>query len=499
MINKVIVLGSGSAGLISALTLKRKLPQLEVRIVRDPDIPVIGVGEGTTPNIPRHLFEYLGIKQKRFYELAEPTWKLGIRFLWGTRGGFNYTFAPQLDAHVRGLRMANGFYCGDKFENVDLPGALMNEGKAFERQSSRGPDIHPWHAFHIENHKLVNALEEVAVESGVLFTDGKMVRAERAEHGVKAIHLADGQRLEADLFVDCSGFSSELLGGVMEEPFESFGQTLFCDRAVVGGWERSDEPILPYTTAETMDSGWAWQIEHEHFINRGYVYASDMISDDEAAGEFKRKNPKTPDSPRVVKFKSGCHRNMWAGNVVAIGNAGGFVEPLEATALMVVCSHAKILTEFLQNSLLDPGKTYRDLYNRITGDTWREIRDFLGLHYWANRADDTPFWQRCREETDLSGIQGLLDFYKENGPSRYLSHQLPNSLSDFGIEGYLVMLIGNQVPYDKSYEIERNEDKTWNHWCAALGSRAKRGIGVKEALEHVRHRNWKWETAAGRR
>ena len=169
--------------------------------------------------------------------------------------------------------------------------------------------------------------------------DGKVTGSERRpEGGIAAVHLEDGRRLAADFFIDASGFRSELLGRALEEPFVSFDRSLFCDRAVVGGWERTDEPILPYTTAETMDAGWAWQIEHEHHVNRGYVYSSQAISDDEAAAEFLRKNPKAPQSPRVVKFRSGRYRRQWVDNVVAIGNAGGFVEPLEATALMIVCA-----------------------------------------------------------------------------------------------------------------------------------------------------------------
>src|SRR6478752_3489847 len=111
MIQNILVLGAGSAGLIAAISIKRKIPQLNVRVVRSPSIGVIGVGESTTPIFPRHIFEYLGIPRKRFYELAQPTWKLGIKFLWGSRGRFDYTFNRQLDSHYPELAKATGFYC----------------------------------------------------------------------------------------------------------------------------------------------------------------------------------------------------------------------------------------------------------------------------------------------------------------------------------------------------------------------------------------------------
>ncbi|MEO5915239.1 MAG: tryptophan 7-halogenase [Luteolibacter sp.] len=492
MIKSILVVGSGSAGLIAALSLKRKIPEITVRIVRSPEIGVIGVGEGTTPNFPVHLFEYLGISRKRFYEMAGPTWKLGVKFLWGPRKRFDYSFAPQLDAHWSDLPKPHGFYCDDEFAGVHLSSALMREDMVFTRQQNGCPDVQPWHAFHIENKKFVDVLEEVAVEVGVEIIDGKVIGVDRGPQGVTAVHLEDGQRLEADFFVDASGFRSELLGKALEEPFVSFDKTLFCDRAVVGGWERTDEPILPYTTAEAMNSGWSWQIEHEFHVNRGYVFSSQFISDDEAADEFMRKNPKISGTPRVVKFRSGCYRRLWVDNVVAVGNAGGFVEPLEATALMIVCSHCKTLVDFLLHTSLKPTKTLRDLYNDLVFDTWKDIRDFLGLHYKVNTAMDTPFWKHCQADTDLSGIAELLKFYEENGPTGFCRYRIPTSQSDFGIEGYFTMLVGNKVPYKNHHKATPAERAIWEAHLMELKQQAKAGISVKDALAYVRHPGWTW-------
>ncbi|MBB5350775.1 tryptophan halogenase [Haloferula luteola] len=492
MIQKVLVVGSGSAGLIAALSLKKKIPRLEVKIVRDPDLGVIGVGEGTTPNFPTHLFDYLGISRGEFYRRAEPTWKLGIRFDWGPRGRFDYTFGRQLDSHWPGLERPVGFYCDDEFSHVDLPAALMREDKVFLRQANGCPDIQPWHAFHIENEKFVEVLESYAAEWGVEITDGKLVSTEQDATGITALVLGDGRRLEADFFVDASGFRSELMGRALEEPFEPFDKTLFCDRAVVGGWERTREPILPYTTAEQMDVGWCWRIEHEHRINRGYVYCSDMISDEEAAAEFRRKNPKAPESPRVVRFRSGAYQRMWVKNVVAIGNAAGFVEPLEATALMVVCSHSRTLIDFLLHCELEPTPSMVALYNEQASEGWKDIRDFLGLHYQLNTAGKTDFWRRCREETDLSGIASLLEFYRENGPTGFCRYRTGRTNSDFGIEGYLVMLVGQQAPYEKRHPATPEETTLWRQRREQLAKAASGGLTVAEALAYIRHPAWEW-------
>ncbi len=493
MIKKILVLGSGSAGLIAALSLKRKLPQLDIQVVRSPELGVIGVGEGTTPNFPRHLFEFLGISRKRFYELAEPTWKLGIRFLWGERKRFDYTFDLQLDHTAANLPAPNGYYCDDDFSRVSVPSALMWHGKAFPRQENGCPDIQGWHAFHIENKKFVDVLELVAREQGVTLIDGRVVSSERGPKGVTAVITEDGRRIEADFFVDSSGFRSELLGKTLQEPFVSFDKSLFCDRAVVGGWERGpDEPILPYTTAETMDSGWAWQIEHEHHVNRGYVYCSQAISDDQAAEEFTRKNPKAPKSPRLVKFRSGCYRRLWVDNVVAVGNAAGFVEPLEATALMIVCSHTQTLVEFLNRSELNPTPTLRDLYNDLAYAGWNDIRDFLALHYKVNTALDTPFWRQCRNDTDVGGIKQLLEFYAENGPTGFCRYRLPRTENDFGVEGFLVMLVGNKVPYAAKHNPTNIERQIWESRRRHFDQVAEKALTVKEALAYIRHPGWTW-------
>jgi tryptophan halogenase len=499
MIKDVLILGAGSAGLLAALSIKRKIPQLTVRVVRSPELGVIGVGEGTTPNFPRHIFDYLGISRKKFYEMAEPTWKIGIRFLWGPRRRYDYTFSLQMDSHWSDLPRPNGYYCDEDFSCTDVASACLRHDKAFPRQPNGCPDIQSWHAFHIENKKFVDVLELVARDAGVEILDGKVTATEpgpalpNGEPTIAGVVLEDGRRLVADFFLDASGFRSELLGRALAEPFVSYDRSLFCDRAVVGGWERQpDEPILPYTTAETMEAGWAWQIEHEFHVNRGYVYSSQAISDEQAVEEFTRKNPRAPKSPRVVKFRSGRYRRQWVGNVVAIGNAGGFVEPLEATALMVVCAECQTLVEFLKHCAFRPTETMRRLFNRLMEETWDDIRDFLALHYKFNTLLDTDFWRACQNDTDLGGLPALLEFYSENGPTGFARYLLRDHDNNFGIEGYLVHLVGMKVPYRARHAATPAERATWEAHRARFTAAALNGIGVKEALGFVRHPGWQW-------
>ena len=487
-----LVLGGGSAGLLAALTIKRYMPsETSVRVVRSPDIGVIGVGESSTPNVPFHLFQYLGIPERRFYALVEPTWKMGIHFIWGPRAFFEYTFEIQLDSRFPQLPRPNGYYCDDDFTNISLAGALMAKNRAFARQpAGGGPIIPPGHALHLENVKFVAGLEVFARERGIEIIDGKVQQVERGPAGVAAIVLEDGRRLAADFFIDASGFRSELLGRTLEEPYISFSDSLFNDRALVGSWQRTDEATLPFTTAETMDAGWCWRIDHEKEINRGYVYCSSAISDDEARAEFQRKNPKAQIRDRIVHFRSGRYERSWVGNVMAIGNACGFVEPLESTGLMVICWQMQTFVELMQ--FVGPTDGVRNLFNRKWSETWDEIRDFLVLHFWGNTRLDTPYWQHCRNDANLAGFTPLLEFYQENGPTGYGRYFLKNTGSQFGIEGFLVLMAGQKVPYRNRHVPTEAELDFINAKRAQFKAQAATGLAVEEALAFIRHPQWRW-------
>ena len=493
-IESVVVLGGGSAGFIAALTLKRELPRLKVTVLRSPDIGIIGVGEGTTPGVPLHLFGYLGVDIAEFYRVAQPTWKLGLKFLWGPRPYFNYTFTPQCDWKWERLSRPNGFYCAEDFEYADAVSALMTHGNVFVRQASGEPYIGSAWGFHIENDKFVAFLESCAARSGLEVVDDTVSEVKRDKSGAIAdLRLKSGGRLAADFYVDCSGFRSMLIGQAFKEPYISYKPTLFCDRAVVGAWDRLEGPILPYTTVETMDAGWCWQIEHESRVIRGYVYSSDFLSDDKAEKELRAKNPRIG-ATRVIKFPSGRYRNAWVENACAIGNASGFVEPLEATSLAVICNESRLLAEMLSGCDAHPTPSLRALYNRLVGLVWDEIREFLGIHYRFNTRLDTPFWRACRSDVKLAESLGFIEFFRENGPSARGAQLLPRAQTEsaFGIEGYLTMLVGQKVPYEQGYRPSAQERDTWAKIQGEHRAAGAAGVSIRDALAAIRKPEWKW-------
>lgn len=492
-ISSVVVLGAGSAGFMAALTLKRKLPHLSVHVVRSPQIAIIGVGEATTVVFPRHFFEYLKLKPREFYHEARPTYKMGIRFLWGPRKDFVYTFSYEYEKrHPQCLRN-NGFYYSDDEPWLGNASAFMLHNKVFPRRPDGMPQFHNNHAFHIENVTYVGWLENRCRELGVLVTDAT-VQAETGGDGIAALITENGQRITADLYVDASGFRSELLGRALNEPFISYADTLFSDRAVIGGWNRAPgEAILPYTVAETMDAGWCWQIDHEQVIHRGYVYGSAFISDEAAREEFLRKNPRVnPEETKFIKFRSGRYERSWVGNVVAIGNAAGFVEPLESTALQVICVECSSLTDALLDSLCEPTPTMVKLYNKYNGDQWDDIRNFLAVHYKFNTRYDTPFWRAVRADAKLHGAEPIVEWYQENGPSVLAGVTLVHPSNSFRMDGFLALLVGQNVPYQKRYEPTVAEREFWRKYRSELVVEAKRGMTSEEVLKILHAPETKW-------
>jgi tryptophan halogenase len=492
-VSSVVVLGAGSAGLLAALTLKRKLPHLRVRVVRSPEIGVISVGEATTIVFGRHLFDYLKIKPQQFYEGAQPTWKMGIRFKWGPRKEFVYTFSFEYEQRRPEMPRNNGFYYSDEQPWLGIASAFMLQDKVFPRRPDGLPLFHNNHAFHIENVTFVGWLEKFCRNIGVDITDAT-AKAETGGEGIAALVTDKGERITGDLFVDASGFRSELLGRALNEPYISYADTLFSDRAVIGGWQRAtDEPILPYTVAETMEAGWCWRIDHEHLINRGYVYSSGFISDDAAREEFLRKNPKVaPDTTRIIKFRSGRYARGWVGNVVGIGNAYGFVEPLESTALQVLCIEVSTLADALLDCRCEPNPSMVRLYNRYNNEQWDDIRNFLAIHYKFNKRIDNRFWRAVQADAKLHGAEEIVQWYQENGPSVLAGAALVHPSNSFRLDGFMALLVGQNVPYQKVHQPTPAEQKIWQEYREQLAAQARAGMTSEEVLHAIRRPGLKW-------
>lgn len=459
-ISSVLVVGAGTAGLISALMIRRFNPDLDIQVIYSPRIGHIMVGEGTVGTTPIMFHDRMGLDRTAFYETVQPTPKLGVRFLWGPRPVFHYTFELALSGQAgAGCQLPLGYACPsqDAMTGFSFGSALMSANRVHTADDGRSPALpRPGTAYHFENQLFVDFLAETCRQQGIVLTPAELKDVETGERGVTRVKCDEGRTFEADLYVDASGFSGALIHRGLGEPYVSMRDHLFCDRAVVGGWARGeDEPLRPYTTAETMDAGWCWQIEHRSIVNRGYVYCGDFLDDDAAEAEYRAKNPKAGDT-RIVRFESRHIRRAWVGNVVAIGNTNGFVEPLEATNIQVISSFAIRLAAALSATRrVTPAQT--EAFNSYVETTWRSVRDFLALHYKYNTRLDTPFWRHAREATPLGDVAPMVEHYHAVGPDPYGMDALLPKGDIFGVEGYLAILVGCEAPYRRLRSVSAEE------------------------------------------
>jgi tryptophan halogenase len=492
VVKRVIVLGGGSAGFMAALALKVKMPDLAVVVIRSRDIGIIGVGEGSTVNLTAFLHRYLSVNPKTFYQIAQPTWKLGLRFRWGKRPHFYYPFdAMQLVQPRPELAKPPGFYCDAEMDGADLMSAMMALNRVFGRTPKGEIQFHNNFSYHFENDKFVAFLEAFAQSAGIQIVEDTVGEVRQDESGITGLLLKSGRIETADLYVDSSGFASLLLGKALGEPFSDFKSSLFCDRAIVGGWERQGEAILPFTSCDTMNAGWCWQIEHIGRINRGYVYCSSFISDEEAEREFRAVAPKVGPS-RIVRFVTGRYERNFVKNVVAIGNANGFVEPLEATALGMIAVQSRLLADSLSAADRQIRNTYRNLINRQHKLLWDSTRGFISIHYKFNDRLDTPFWQECRAKADISAAAGPVEYYQENGPDGFFGSLVVGEHDPFAIGGWVNLLLGQRVPYKHHHHATDTEKQAFTNLRERHFQMAKTALTTEEILAMVRSPQWRW-------
>lgn len=438
----LIVLGGGTAGYFAAISLKRRYPALEVTVVEAPNIPIIGVGEATTTLMPPFLFGELGIDPVELHERVRPTFKLGICFDWGPSRAprFGYPFGqtePLAAAAHDGTLLTQS-----------LVQMLMETGRApiVEREDGTVQSLLPEakFAYHLDNASFVGFLAEHARRCGVRHLAAEVVRAETDPAATKIVrlHARDGRVLEADLYVDATGFRSTLLGGTLGSPFLSFASSLFCDAAVVGEIPAAEGELRPCTGAERMDAGWTWDIAVEGARHRGYVHSSAYLSLEDAEAELRRKNPHIT-ALWSLRFRSGRRADFLRGNVVAVGNAYGFVEPLESTALHMVILELAWLRAGLGEGPLPhaPPADAVARMNEAVGGHWDYLRWFLALHYKLSPRCETPFWRACHHDTDLSGLDPLLAGLRERGVSSEDREPIPFDPA-FGRSGLLTMILG---------------------------------------------------------
>lgn len=421
---RVVVLGGGTAGWMTAAGIARMLPGLaKVQLVESEDIGIVGVGEATLPHI-RSFVEKLGIDEAAFMKATHATFKLGIDFRdfghigesyihpFGSFGeelkgvGFHHYW---LELQRQGLARPLGDY------SLAVTAALANRFRPPAQDDTLGSTY--GYAYQFDATLFGPFMREFGTSIGVERHEGLVTSVERdSESGdVTALCLNDGRRIEGDLFIDCSGFRSLLLGQELGAGWEDWTHWLPCDRAAAMPCAHATDDIRPYTTATAMPAGWRWQIPLQHRMGNGYVFSSAHLSEDQACETIRASAEGKPlADPRILRFRPGRRTQSWSHNVIGVGLASGFLEPLESTSIYLAQMAITYLIElFPIGGGID--SCDRDEFNRLVDMEYDRVRDFLILHYNATTRDDSDFWNHVRTMKVPDSLADKLELWRRAG------------------------------------------------------------------------------------
>jgi tryptophan halogenase len=423
-LRKILIVGGGTAGWMAAAAISKVYPdrRLEIEVIESSEIGIVGVGEATIPPILT-MNGLLGIDENEFIRKTRATFKLAIQFVdWmgpGTRylhpfGRIGFGGLPlPIFYYWRRFRAERGDEAGTLWD-YSLTSQAALAGKFQRRLPFRNVQGDTAYAFHFDASLYARFLRELAEGNGVVRHDAKITGHELDGDGfVEAVMLEDGRRMEADLFIDCSGFRGLLIGGALGTGYEDWTHWLPCDRAVAMPSEFMPE-IPPFTQSTARSAGWQWRIPLQHRTGNGIVYCSSFMGEDEAASILSGNLP-TPAAgdPRFLRFTTGKRKVFWNKNVVALGLASGFLEPLESTSIHLIQTGVEKLLK------LFPDRSFRqediDLYNRLTALEYEQARDLIVFHYFRNGRDDTEFWRNCRSMTPPDTLVERIELFKGYG------------------------------------------------------------------------------------
>ncbi len=431
---RIVVIGGGTAGWMTAAGLVGLLPAAcTVHLVESEEIGIVGVGEATLPHLRLYL-ERLGIDEAAFMAATDATYKLGIEFRDFGRIGDRYihpfgTYGrPLADVafhHYWLRRHAEGGATGPVGDYS--AGVVAAEARRFERPGTDAgdPTTSFGYAYQFDATRFAPFLRRWAKARGARRTEGRVVGVERdaADGTVTAVTLADGTRIAGDLFVDCSGFRSLLLGQEMAEPWEDWSHWLPCDRAIAVPSISPQAATEPFTRATASEAGWRWRIPLRHRVGNGHVYASAFCDDARATELLLAGLDGAPlADPRFLRFRAGRRRRSFVGNVVAVGLASGFLEPLESTSIYLVQAAITALVEHFPDTRVTDAD--RDGFNAAIDAEYDRIRDFLILHYHATTRDDSPFWNHVRTMTVPDSLADKMALWRATGQVAQYRHGL---------------------------------------------------------------------------
>jgi tryptophan 6-halogenase len=444
---RVVIVGGGTAGWMTASYLKRAFKNLDsITVVESSNIKTVGVGEATFSTL-KLFFDFLGLRERDWMPGCNATYKLGIRYEnWTAKGGHFYHPFQRLE-------LTHGFTAAEwwlKLKKNDIPfdyacfttpylcdaarSPRFMDGRVYDEKVSAyfNPNDEPPNSviahhnvqypygYHFDAHLLADFLKDYAIKEGVKRIDDEVGEiGQRADGHITHVTTQKNGKIEGDLFIDCTGFRGLIINKTLQEPFIPFNDVLPNDSAVAfqTPWDVEKNGIKPYTTATAMSSGWAWTIPLFHRNGKGYVYCSKFLTPEQAEKEFREHIGPAAEgcTANHIKIRVGRNRNSWVKNCVAIGLASGFVEPLESTGIFFIQHAIEELVNHFPNGKLTPDGQIVS-YNKVVNDCVDGVKEFLVFHYRASDRMDTPYWKAVKALELPAGLEQRLRIWKNRLP-----------------------------------------------------------------------------------
>ena len=417
-----MIVGGGTAGWMAATLIVRAWPQASVTVVESPDIGIVGVGEGSTPQL-RHFFATLGIAEREWMPACDATYKAGIVFRdWSATPGFaayTHPFHSEVDPHTEPAFHAaararrTGHDVAAHPDRFFLNSRLIAAGRAPIPAENFPFDAA--YGYHFDAHKVGAFLRDHAVAAGVVHREARVDQVVVGPDGdVAHLVVEGGATMAGDVFIDASGFRGVIAQAALGVRFLPFSDNLFNDAAVILPTPPLDQPPV-HTTATALGNGWAWHIPLTTRVGNGYVYSTRYCSPDQAEAELRAHlGVGREGSARHLTVKVGRIEDSWRGNCLAVGLAQGFIEPLEATALHIVQATVEGFIQAFGDGGFGPH--HRDAFNATIARRYDGIRDYIVAHYRLNRRTDTPYWRDAAAHDRLSdSLKGLMTTWFTGG------------------------------------------------------------------------------------
>jgi tryptophan 6-halogenase len=416
-IKKIVIVGGGTAGILTAAILSKVFKgKLKIDLIYSDQIPTIGVGESSTASL-QSLLSFLGLDEKDWMSECNAVYKYGGKFMNWSNDGEHMVLVESEGKHYINDNLNLHEYLVSEYQDepqkiydIHVTAKMANENicPKFDDDISYAPKytkIESLYSYNFDARKFAEVLKQkICIPNGVNFIKGDLKEIKLDSLGfVEQVKLMDKTKVKGDLYVDCTGFRSSLIEKAMGEPFISFGDSLFCDKAVVAPIQYKDKrsEMNPFTSLYTMTSGWLWKTPIFDRIGSGYVYSSKHISDEDAEKEFRAFNNGYDGEVMNIRMRIGTRARVAVKNVIACGLSSGFAEPMESTG---ISTFQGILSTFVMELEQNGLKYGNDVINAINNDNidmMIDIRDFILAHYYMCPRNDTPFWQDVHTKSFL--------------------------------------------------------------------------------------------------